>query len=168
MSSFLGLSLLYLVVVLFINKTARMPQSCTGCKRHLAVWCHCYSAATIALGLCITCLRCRDVKVCWNCKKEARRRGSFYGGCCDVCASFRRCSKCNFFEYAPGLPSPGCVCPRCQASFVQSSIECPSCGLTSTRMTAFIHTWSLSNVNFVFCWKIQHEILSDCQANIFS
>ena len=58
------------VVVLFINKNARMlqsctdarmPQSCTGCTSHLAVWCHCYSVATRALGLCISCLRCRDV-----------------------------------------------------------------------------------------------------------
>ena len=156
MSYFLGFSLLYWVAALFINKNARMPQSCTGCS------------STIALGLCIACLRCRDIKVCWNCKKYARRRGSFYGGCCGSCAAFRRCSECDFFEYAPGHPAPGCVCPRCQASFDQSSIECSSCGLSTTCMTAFIHTWSLSNVNFVFCWKIQHEILSDCQANIFS
>ena len=49
MSYFLGFSLLYWVAALFINKNARMPQSCTGCS------------STIALGLCIACLRCRDV-----------------------------------------------------------------------------------------------------------
>ena len=48
-------------VGLNINKNARMPQTCTGCKSHLAVWCRCYSAKTIALGLCVTCLRSRVV-----------------------------------------------------------------------------------------------------------
>ena len=129
---------------LFINKNARMslswtddrlPQSCIGCNRHFAVWCHCYSAATKALGLCISCLRCREVEVCWNCKQAARQSGSSFGGCCRQCASLRRCSKCDFFEYAPGHPGPGCVCPRCQAPF--KCAGCVSCGLISTRMIVF-------------------------------
>ena len=135
---------LFCVAALFINKNARMPQSrsvdripasCIGCNRHLAVWCHCYSVATRALGLCISCLRCRDVEVCWNCKKAPRRSGVSFGGCCAQCASLRRCSICDFFEYAPGHPGPGCVCPRCQAPF--KCAGCVSCGLISTRMIVF-------------------------------
>ena len=131
-------------VALFINKNARMlesctdarmPQSCTGCNSHLAVWCHCYSVATRALGLCISCSRCGDVKVCWNCKKAARRSESHFGGCCKSCANFRRCSNCDFFEFAPGHPVLGCVCPRCQAPFLRA--RCVSCGLISTHMIAF-------------------------------
>ena len=126
----------------------RIPPSCIGCNRHLAVWCHCYSVATRALGLCISCLRCRDVEVCWNCKKAPRQSGILFGGCCAQCSRFRRCSKCDFFEYAPGRPFPGCVCPRCQAPF--KCTGCVSCGLVSTCMIAF-YTYLVFEGRVIVC-----------------
>ena len=100
-----------------------MPQTCTGCKSHLAVWCRCYSAKTIALGLCVTCLRSRGGKKCWNCKTAARRTEIVYGGCCRRCGNSRRCSECDFFEYAPDHPIPGSVCPRCQVPFITPTVQ---------------------------------------------
>ena len=39
------------------------------------------------------------------------------GGCCFDCGLSRRCSKCDFNEYAPGCPTLGSRCPRCKAPF---------------------------------------------------
>ena len=94
-----------------------MPQQCTRCQKRLAVWCRCYSDATIDLSLCETCLRGDGEKSCWICKVDDKRYGKKFGGCCYDCGKPRRCSKCDFFEYAPGHPIDGSSCPRCHAPF---------------------------------------------------
>ena len=94
-----------------------MPQKCTRCEKRLAVWCSCYSVATIDLSLCDICLRGGGKRACWICKVADKRYEKNYGGCCKDCGISRRCSKCNFFEYAPGHPIEGSSCPRCRAPF---------------------------------------------------
>ena len=95
-----------------------MPsRTCTRCQKNPAVWCRCYSDATIALSLCESCLRGVGDKVCWICKRADKRWGKSMGGCCYDCGLSRRCSKCDFFEYAPGRPTLGSRCPRCEAPF---------------------------------------------------
>ena len=72
----------------------------------------------------ISCLRCRVVLACWNCKRGARRIGSFFAYFCTQCASFRRCSKCDFFEYAPGHPATCCASEKSAVVSVAQSSEC--------------------------------------------
>ena len=88
----------------------------------------CESLAVLSEGLsskgaCISFLRCSDVEVCCNCKKAARRTGSSFGDCFKQCASFRRCSKCDFFEYALGHFAPGCVSDKTAVVSVAQSSE---------------------------------------------
>ncbi len=92
-------------------------RTCTRCQKKPAVWCRCYSDATIALSLCESCLRGVGDKKCWICKRADKRYGKGMGGCCTDCGLSRRCSKCDFFEYAPGRPTLGSRCPRCEAPF---------------------------------------------------
>ena len=92
-------------------------RTCTRCQKKPAVWCRCYSDATIALSLCESCLRGFGDKKCWICKRADKRGEKKMGGCCIDCGLSRRCSKCDFFEYAPGCPTQGSRCPRCEAPF---------------------------------------------------
>ena len=104
-----------------VNENVRMQQrTCTRCKQNPAVSCRCYSDDTIALSLCESCLRGGGENACWICKRADKRFGKRFGGCCYRCGLSRRCSKCDFFEYAPDRPILGSRCPRCKAPFCAS------------------------------------------------
>ena len=141
-----------------------MPQTCTCCKSHLAVWCRCYSAKTIALGLCVTCLRSRVVvilavvrttySVVFVIQTFSQRelfvsQGVVFGAYLNWMAKCWGCFKTSTradrirSDRGYGL-CRSCTrylsCKRCNAC-VQ---RCPS------LMIDFIHTWSLRNVYIVW------------------